>query len=517
MREKRKIIKPGALFVLAAVLLNIQIAMLGGCTDFDDDFITNPSLRLTFSADTLSFDTIISELPTPTLEMKVYNPHNKPMLIKEVRLANAGSSGFLFNFDGRPGPVISGEGVNEIVISPNDSTSLFVQTTLKHTGAQDPVWSEDSICFTYNGIRQRVVLQAAAQDVKRLRGTVFSENTTLATDLPYLVYDTIRVEEGATLTMPPNTRIYFHSSGCLKVEGTLVVEGTQAEPVVLRGHRTDRMFTEVPYDRVPAQWGGIIFAENSFNNRLSYANIRNTTTALDLKPSTPDELKIRIENSIVTNASTDILSAVNCRVEADNSQFSNAGNAVFNIAGGDLLIRHCTLANFFRWSQRRDQTLALTNNYLSLDDGSQTLYPLTRADFHNTIIYGSGSGEIALRKKEDAAFCYLFDHCLLKSKGNDESDIAEERYVNNVWFSDLKDEQRRDSSLFVALGTNPQTERINYYYDFHIKERSAARQKANSNISNDLPYDMDGVGRFDSDTPDIGAFEWQFTPTEAVE
>ena len=510
-KKKIEIIKQGRFLAFTALLLNACIILFSNsCTDFDDDFITNPSLRITFSRDTLSFDTIISELPTPTLEMKVYNPHNKPMRIDEVRLENAGSSGFRFNFDGRPGPVLTGSGANEIVIMPNDSTSLFVETTLRHTGAQDPVWSEDSICFSYNGIRQRVLLQAAAQDVKRLTRTVFAENTTLSSELPYLVYDTLRVEEGVTLTLPANTRIYFYSNACLKVEGTLVTEGTQSEPVVMRGHRTDNLFTNVPYDRVPGQWGGIILTETSFDNHLKYTNIRNTFNALDIKASTPDNLKIKIENSVIHNASSDIINAVNCRIEAYNSQFSNAGNAVFNIAGGDLLIKHCTLANYFhaRWGQRRDQTLVLSNRFFAPEDGSESLYPLLKADFYNTIIYGSGAGEVALRKKEGTGFSYLFDHCLLKSKGNDDSDIEEEKYINNVWYSDLEGEQRRDSSLFVSLGTDILAEKLNYYYDFHIKEKSAARQKANLSISEELPYDMDNTNRLDTEIPDIGAYEW---------
>ena len=493
--------RPGQLSAFILLLLILITASFGGCTDFGNDFVTNPSLRITFSRDTLSFDTIFSNITTSTLEMKVYNPHSKSVKIDRVYLANGEASGFRFNIDGIPE---NGAPLEGIEIWAKDSMSLFVKTTLKHTGSNTPVWVEDSICFIYNTNLQRVLLQAVAQDVKILRDT-FTHSTTLSADLPYLVYDTLLVSEGVTLTLPPNTQLYFYSGACLKVEGTLVAEGTHEQPVIMRGHRTDYMLSTTPYDLVPGQWGGVIFTETSFNNRLKYTHIRNATKALDLLPSTPDEPKIIIEESVIQNSSSNLVNSINCHIEAYNSQFTNSGGSTLYIAGGDALFIHCTIANYFRWPKRNGTALVLSNYDFSPEDGQEILYPLERASFHNTIIYGSNSSEISIREREETAFEHLFDHCMLKANGTDD-----ENFVSTVWWGNLPSDKRVDSTQFVMIGIDPLTQRLNYQYDFRLKENSSARQNANPEISEQFPADMNSINRLDFETPDIGAYEFSY-------
>ena len=57
------------LFILATLLLN----MLPACDGLDDHYSTNPTYRLSFSTDTLAFDTIFSTIGSTTRQFMIYN------------------------------------------------------------------------------------------------------------------------------------------------------------------------------------------------------------------------------------------------------------------------------------------------------------------------------------------------------------------------------------------------------------------------------------------------------------
>ena len=67
-----------------------------------DPFTTNPNHKLEFSADTVRFDTVFSTISSITLELKVYNRHNKAIKISKLWLEGGSSSVFRFNADEYP-------------------------------------------------------------------------------------------------------------------------------------------------------------------------------------------------------------------------------------------------------------------------------------------------------------------------------------------------------------------------------------------------------------------------------
>ena len=52
----------------------------------DDNFITDPAAMLEFSKDTLTFDTVFTELGSATRILKVFNPHPQPVKINRISL-----------------------------------------------------------------------------------------------------------------------------------------------------------------------------------------------------------------------------------------------------------------------------------------------------------------------------------------------------------------------------------------------------------------------------------------------
>ena len=65
----------------------------------------DPSMRLSFSVDTLRFDTVFSEQGSATMQFKVYNDNKQALVIKNVSMANGAV--FRVNIDGEATSIIS--------------------------------------------------------------------------------------------------------------------------------------------------------------------------------------------------------------------------------------------------------------------------------------------------------------------------------------------------------------------------------------------------------------------------
>ena len=69
----------------------------------EDDFTTSPSDILTFSRDTVSFDTVFTDLGTPTARLLVYNRAKKSVNISHIAFKRGDESNFQVNVDGMTG------------------------------------------------------------------------------------------------------------------------------------------------------------------------------------------------------------------------------------------------------------------------------------------------------------------------------------------------------------------------------------------------------------------------------
>ena len=140
-----------------AIILCILIAGIVSCFTacIDDGFTTSPSDILTFSTDTINFDTIFTEQGTATRTLKVYNRSDKSLNISSINLAKGSSSGFVVNVDG-----LSGTTFNNTEIRGQDSLYIFIIANFAATGNALPVENRASLIFVTNGVRQEAKLLA---------------------------------------------------------------------------------------------------------------------------------------------------------------------------------------------------------------------------------------------------------------------------------------------------------------------------------------------------------------------
>jgi hypothetical protein len=477
---------------------------LSGCEGIND-YSTNPNHRLTFSVDTLSFDTIFSTAGSTTKQFMVYNPNSEALRIEMILLANPGKSGFRINVDGRKGDTF-----RNVDIWKKDSLYVSVEVTVDPNGAGQPLAVEDSALFYVNGIRQSVLLQAYGQDVHLLKGGVtITRDTALVADIPYLIYDSLKIAEGATVTVEKGVTMYMHNGANLVVEGTIKVKGTQDEPVIIRGDRLDYIKTSVilPYDLTPGQWGGIRFGSSSFENEFDYLIVRNGMTGLTFRESQPDRMKINIRNSQITNMGNNLLTAVNCHIEASNSEFTNAKDSTITLVGGKYRFTHCTIAtlNILGGRGVNSPSLILSNRWVAGEN--QTPYPLQQAYFDNCIVDGGHSvdsthlfgGEIFFDTDEQymqgngETFNYRFNACFIKTARQ-----SNERFVNSLFIK---------SPSYLKTGTKEDE----YMFDFRLKNESVGIGKADRSVSEQYPVDRYGVNRLTAaEGVSIGAYEYVY-------
>lgn len=488
--------KKVALFIL--FLVATLPVWFTGCEGLDEHYSTNPNYRLAFSVDTLSFDTVFTTIGSATKQFLIYNRNNEALNIQSIMLASGGESGFRLNVDGRKGDYFDNVG-----ILAEDSMFVFVEVTVDPNDSNQPLLVEDSVVFITNGQTQSVLLEAYGQNMHLYKGGLhITRDTTLSADLPHLIYDSLTIENGATLRLSEGTTLYMHDKANIIVSGQLISEGTLENPVTIRGDRLDDVLDEIlPYDRTPGQWGGIYFTGESFGNRMEYTIVRNGTTGITLEPSDPTKEKLSVSNCQFTNMQGNVFTSSNNKATVVNTEISNAGGAVVALACGEYQFTHCTLVNYMRLIQRELACLALTDTYYPT--GSEEVeQALLKVRFDNCLIDGSNGsgngtmgGEIAVSFTDESTADYYFNHCAIATK------VDEDARFNEVIL-------RTDDVLPYYKMTGGEANK--YRFDFRPDSViSIGVGKADPVISAQYPMDRLGVDRLNNGTgPTIGAYEF---------
>ena len=358
------------LFFMASAIL------LPAACDDSEGFSSSPEYRLTFSADTVSLDTLFTTVTSATAYFMVYN-NTSAGIRADVRLAGGDSSPFRLNVDGEGGSYMSG-----LEIEPGDSLFCFVTANLPDSGNPELFTVRDSVAFILeSGVVQFVRLDACGRNARFLHGMRILTDTVFTSDYPYIIYDSLWVAGGATLGLLPGTELYFHKGAGLVVEGKLIAEGTLEHPVLMRGDRIDRLFSNLPYDLLSEQWEGVRLRSGSFGNSFTFCDIHGGEFGIRADSSREDRLKFSMVSSTVHNVAGNGIETTGARISVANSQLTNAGGHCVSITGGYAEFNFCTIASFPLW-WLGESAVSLNN----ISDG--VTWPLFDAGFRNCIITG---------------------------------------------------------------------------------------------------------------------------------
>lgn len=387
--------------------------------------------NLSFSKDTLVFDTVFTTIGSTTQQFKIYNNDNNAINIEEIELMGGENSPFRLNVDGSPGLNFS-----NIQIEGKDSLFVFVDVTLQVNNQTNPMVIQDSIRFRTNGVDQYVQLVVWGQDMYYHYsylgpGTkVFDLNEgTWPNDKPHLIYGGAFVDEDKTLNIQAGTKVYLHKNATLYVyKGTLNINGTLNNEVTLQGDRL-----ESDYDDVSGQYYGVYF-DSAHPSTINYTNIYNGITGLHVisnHPSnSPSDYAVTVTNSkIYNNANNGVFLYLGARVKAENCVISqNGAFALLVLAGGSFNFNHCDLLGYN--SESQNQAVGIINHF---DDGTNNyLGAVDEGKLYNCVLWGNQTSEIGFDTLSGVPLNFDIHNCLIKK----ETIGTDSFYTNCIWNQD---------------------------------------------------------------------------------
>lgn len=367
--------------------------------------VDDGGVKLEFSTDTLTFDTVFTTVGTTTRIVTIYNRSSDNLKLSMVTLAGGMASCFRMNVDGDTSLV-----ARDIEIEAGDSIFIFVQANINPTDATMPFVVEDAIVFS-NG--QRVVLTAWGRNAIYHR--ILPSDSTWFTvidcenwnhTLPHVFIDPAAVLDGHTLTLRNGDELYFYDDAMLIIDSNahLRVQGTEDAPVLFTSMRHDGW-----YDYLPGQWQTIWFYNYSIGNVIDHAVIENGTSGLRCYPGS----QLTVSNTVIRNMSDCGIVGQAATITGRNLLVYDCLADVTVLRGGSYDFRNCTFANYWSYTARQIECIVLSNNEIR---GEEVLGgDLLKADFRDCIIWGTYQKEFLLSELEGFTMNYNLNlHSIVK-------------------------------------------------------------------------------------------------------
>ncbi len=406
--------------VSAAVLLALPL-LFQQCRLENERLDPSPANGLSFSVDTLEFDTVFTEMQTVTIRMRVYNENDRAINIRSVYIGGRdGQTPFAFSINGRKGPTR----ISNVGIEGKDSAYVLVSARIDSRNQNNPFIIEDSLVFEIEGRSksQYVPIRAYGQDALYLKNYTLTENTTWKAGRPIILMDSVSVPRGKVLTIEPGARIYGYNFSYLIIRGGLECRGTRDNPVIFQGTRLENYYSDVP-----GQWIGILIMDGGIGN-VEYTTVKNSLRGFQVgevgsfPAGISNQAFLQIRNSRIENMVDYGILGLKSVVLAINNQLADCGEGGFGgLQGGTYELWHNTFGlsgnNPFRREDKFQWSFA--DNFPDGRTGIRYVFPLSVKAVNN-VVNGSEDEEIGIgEKKGDQPLRLVFLHNLLKSENPD--------------------------------------------------------------------------------------------------
>ncbi|MEO8794521.1 MAG: hypothetical protein ABI390_03585 [Daejeonella sp.] len=370
----------------------------------EEKISTDPNARLSFSTDTLLFDTVFTTVGSTTRKLKIYNKNKNALRIREIKLAGGNTSEFKININGSPVSTI-----NDQEIGAKDSITIFIKVNINPNSANLPFIVTDSLLFETNGNKQKVNLAAYGENANFIDAASLTGNTVWNNNLPYVIYNSALIEQNSTLTIDAGARIYFHKNSKLYIAGTLKANGTPADSITFSSDRREALYKDEP-----GQWGGLHFLRSSKNNIVSNASIQNATIGIRVDSlSENSNPKLILNNCIVKNMEVTALALYNADLKAFNNLIYNCGQfLVYAVLGGNYDFKQNTFAGYNFTFARQNPALYFSDTYSA---GNSIQSAALNLNLTNNIIWGNLDNELLLERKATFDFNTQIFNNLIKT------------------------------------------------------------------------------------------------------
>ncbi len=453
-------------------------------------FSDNEALKVSFSTDTVAFDTVFTTIGSSTRQLMIYNNNEENLKISSIRLENGELSQFRINVDGQ-----SGHQFSDVEIYAKDSIYVFVRVTINPNDLNNPFFVEDKLIFETNNNKQNISLTAYGQNANYIIGTPqitgfpkfkivadSLQETHWTAEKPYVVYGYALIDSYGTLVIEPGTQIHFHNGSglCAFSESQLRVEGTPENPVVFQGDRLEDFYADKPgqWDRI---W--LMEARENHGHSINNAIIKNGFIGIQAESFLKvNKALLKIHNTIIDNHTGVGIYTNLYNLKASNFVISNCGNyAIALTSGGEYIFDQGTVANYWNQSTRTTPSLFFNNIFQDTEIPVNFYF-----EMNNSIMYGNQEDEFNTKFISGSDTTYTFNNCILRTKRNNDINYNE-----------------------CLFNTNPKF--VNKESDYHLDTLSPAIGLGNPKYSTGLlQFDLDGVMR--GNQPDAGAY--QYVPIE---
>lgn len=452
------------LFFRILILFALISVAIVSCNE-DEGFNSDPDFRLTFSTNTISFDTLFTGFGSTTKLMKIYNPSSQKVNISQLYIENA-ESAYRINVNG-----IESNEIKDIELKAKDSLFVFVEVELIAKDEDAPRLLKDRLIGEVNGNRQEVILEAYAQDVHLVTNDI-KETETWTGNRPYLVVKSVWLEEGTRLTLQEGTKVYFKKDAALHVKGDFLVNGTYQKPVFFAGSRLEEIYKEVP-----GQWDGIYFYDESSEITFSHFILKGGMNGLILNKTKPGNIPVKIEYGVIRNFTHRGISLSNSNFIGHDLLVTNCGEECLNFTGeGSYSLVHSTIYNAWYFSPRSSPVISCNE----LGNGEVSI--------ENSIVFGNRTDELSVTPKEQVTI----KNSLIRLGSHQQNEYA---------------------SAFTDCIFNLDPRFINAEeFDFALAAESPAINSASIGFMNGYPFDLAGNPRNKDEAPDMGAYE--YAPTK---
>ena len=344
----------------------------------------------------------------------------------------------------------------------------------------------DNLIFVLdNGREERLQLETYVWNANIIRHLSVKNDTTISTTKPTVIYGGIDIVEGSTLTIAAGTTLYFHGDAGINVNGRLICNGTADKNVVLRGDRLDKLFDNLPYDRVSGQWKGIKITSSSYGNVMNYTDVHSAFDGIKIDSSNVATEKLFLNSCRIHNNLGYGLYVNHSKVRIQNTEITNSEADCLYLKDGDVDILASTIAQFYPFNARRGYAVNLLYRKAN---------PLTfKCD--NCIITGFSDDvfNISADDKDSNLNNITISNTLLRTPTIDK---PRGMVLNNIMYEDVKDTISYGEKNFKAIDLKTM------FFDFRLKEKAKARNNA---FATTLPSN-DRRGESRVGHPDLGAF-----------
>jgi len=479
-----------AFYILFSLILLLQSCQNGA---------DNVTANLSFSVDTLLFDTVFTSMGSSTRIVTVKNENRHEVVIDKVMQASGDC--FHINLDGES----SLDYMRQIRLSAGDSLFLFVRATIDPLNSNSPVLVNDQVTFHLsNGNSRTLEIEAFGQDVTLIDSLYIDADRTLTADRPYLVRYWLAGSPEAKVTIEPGATFYMHKGAQLIFYGQLVAEGTVEAPIIFMGDRLDDYIAGIPYSHVPGQWSGLYLYDYQGTApewRISNVRIISATNGLFCYGRNyANRPTLSLSSARIHNHDQYGLVLQNVNAEVSNSEISNCASYCVYLQGGESRFVHNTIASYYRYTQynsnvglydtQREDVAAVYVNNLSKDR-------LTSTSFVNCIITGVRDNQFVLASPLPDLYSGVFRGNYIKT------DSLNLRNASGNVYAQEKD---------TVFRNNYYSDHV--YYDFRLDSVSPARGIADSLTSILYPVDLLGNKRI---TPDAGCYVYTVDSTATTE